>query len=100
MAFRPENLFRVASFGANALHVYIDRDNDGAATIDTSGHMNAAFEQLKTGDVILRISASAFSATLGTITTVGTAGWHVVVSNASGVVDLSDTLALTITDTD
>lgn len=100
MAFTASQLFRVASFGANGLYVYIDKDNDGAATVDTSGYMNAAFEQLKVGDVILRISASAFNATLGTITTVGTSGWHVVVSNSGGVVDLSDTLALTLTDTD
>lgn len=100
MAFTASQLFRVASFGANGLYVYIDKDNDGAATVDTTGYMNAVFEQLKVGDVILRLSASAFSATLNTITTVGTAGWHVVVSNASGVVDLSDTLALTVTDTD
>lgn len=100
MAFTASQLFRVASFGANGLYVYIDKDNDGATTVDTTGYMNAAFEQLKVGDVILRLSASAFSATLNTITTVSTAGWHVVVSNASGVVDLSDTLALTVTDTD
>lgn len=100
MAFTASQLFRVASFGANGLYVYIDKDNDGAATVDTSGHMNAVSDQLKVGDVILRISAQAFNATLGTITTVGTSGWHVVVSNSGGVVDLSDTLALTLTDTD
>jgi hypothetical protein len=100
MAFAASQLFRIASFGANGLYVYIDKDNDGAATIDTSGHMNSVFEQLKVGDVILRISASAFNSTLNTITTVGTVGFHVVMSNASGVVNLSDTLALTVTNTD
>lgn len=100
MAFTASQLFRVASFGANGLYVYIDKDNDGAATVDTSGYMNAAFEQLKVGDVILRLSAATFSATLNTITSVGTAGWHVVMTNASGVVNLSDTLALTVTNTD
>lgn len=100
MAFQAAQLYRIASFGANGFYVYVDRDNDGAATVDTSGYMNSAFEQLKVGDIILRISPSAFNATLGTMTTIGTSGFHIVMSNASGVVNLSDTLALTVTNTD
>lgn len=100
MAFTTAQLYRVASFGGNALYVYIDKDNDGAATIDTSGHMNNAADQLKVGDLVIRISASTFNATLGKITAVGSWGIHIVLSNAAGVVNLSDALAGVVTNTD
>ena len=65
---------------------------DTPATVDTSGYFNAASSLLRPGDVILRVTAAAGAPS--------TAVFHLVLTNAAGVVDVSDTTALTVTDTD
>lgn len=65
---------------------------DAAADVDTSGYFNNASTMMNVGDLIHRVTLSGSA--------VSTSGWHIVVSNASGVVDVSDTTALTVTDTD
>lgn len=67
--------------------------DDAAATVDTSGYFNSVASILKVGDLIYRVTTSSGS--------VSTAGWHVVMSiSAAGVVNVSDTTALTVTNTD
>lgn len=65
---------------------------DAAAAVDTSGYFNAVNQALRVGDLILRVTTSAGA--------VSTAGWHVVMTIAAGVVDVSDATALTVTNTD
>lgn len=66
---------------------------DTAATIDTSGYFNAVASLLKVGDLIYRVTTSSGA--------VSTAGLHVVMSiSAAGVVDVADTTAMTVTNTD
>ena len=66
---------------------------DTAATIDTSGYFNAVASLVKVGDLIYRVTTSGSS--------VSTAGLHVVMSiSAAGVVDVADTTAMTVTNTD
>lgn len=70
---------------------------DAAATVDTSGYFNSAADLLKVGDVINRVTWATAIGTGGTISTYGS---HIVVSIASGVVDVADATAGTVTDTD
>jgi hypothetical protein len=72
---------------------YFYRTEDATTVVDTTGYFNAAADMLNVGDLIYRLTVNASGV-------VQTAGFHVVLSNASGVVDTSDTLALTVTDTD
>lgn len=69
---------------------------DSTATVDTAGYFNSASGLLRVGDIIDRVTWSTSIGT-GTISTYGT---HIVNSNASGVVDVSDTTTGTVTDTD
>lgn len=62
---------------------------DAIATVNTSGYFNAAADLLKIGDLMyVRDSATP------------TASLVIVLSNASGVVDVSDGTAISVADTD
>jgi len=94
MAFLKANF---APAGANSTRgrtpgLFTYKTADSAATVDTSGYFNEVSQMLEVGDIIYRVTPLS-----GTPTAVGQ---HVVMSNASGVVDVSDTTALTLTDTD
>jgi hypothetical protein len=81
------------SKAGNAPQVWSYTTTDAAATVDTSGYFNSVASLLKVGDVILRVTTSSGA--------VSTAGQHVVMTiSAAGVVDVSDTSALTVTNTD
>lgn len=70
---------------------------DATATVDTSGYFNEVANLLSVGDVIHRVSWSTAIGT-GTISTYGT---HIVNAiSAAGVVDVTDTTAGSVTDTD
>lgn len=69
------------------------RTQDAATDVDTSGYFNAMANVLRPGDLIYRVTINATGV-------VQTAGFHTVMTNASGVVNVSDTLALTVTNTD
>lgn len=75
-----------------APQIFAYKTTDAAADVDTSGYFNGVANIVEVGDVILRLTLSGSA--------VSTTGWHVVVSNTGGVVDVSDTTALTVTDTD
>lgn len=78
--------------GAPGIHAY--RTQDAAATVDTSGYFNPVAELLQVGDLVYRVTVNSAGV-------VQTAGWHVVMTkSAAGVVDVSDTTALTVTNTD
>jgi hypothetical protein len=62
---------------------------DAIATVNTSGYFNNASDLMKVGDLIyVRDSATP------------TASLVIVLSNASGVVDVSDGTAISVADTD
>lgn len=76
---------------------------DSAATVDTAGYFdngtttNTGMRNLMMiGDVVIRVTVDSVTAP----TSVSSAGFHVVNSNSSGIIDAADTLALTATDTD
>lgn len=76
----------------NAPQMWSYTTTDAAGDVDASGYFNAVASIVKVGDVILRITTSSGA--------VSTAGWHVVMTNTGTVVNVSDTTALTVTNTD
>jgi hypothetical protein len=64
---------------------------DTIATVNTSGYFNDLSDTLAVGDVILVRSSTGGTQALS---------WVYVASNASGVVDVTDGLTITATDTD
>jgi hypothetical protein len=79
--------------GNGAFTVWLYRTEDSAATVDTTGYFNGAADLLRLGDIILRVTSNASGVPQ-------TAGFHVVRQNSGGVVDVTDALALTMTNTD
>ena len=77
----------------SAPQIWSYRTQDLTADVDTSGYFNAVQRLLFPGDVILRVTVNAGGV-------VQNAGWHVVMTSAAGVVNVSDTAALTVTNTD
>jgi len=74
--------------------LYSYRTADAATVVDAAGYFNEVWQLLKPGDVILRVTINASGV-------VQNAGFHVVmtVNAATGAVDVTYTLALTVTNT-
>jgi hypothetical protein len=64
---------------------------DAKTVIDGAGYFNSVSDEVSVGDIIY-----SWASTGGT----ATASWHVVVSNASGVVDCGDAVVVAVTDSD
>lgn len=95
MPFVADNFVTVGGQmkAGNAPQIFSYQTTDAAATVDTSGYFNAVASILKPGDIIFRTTFSAGAPS--------TAGMHLVMSvSAAGVVDVADTTALTVTNTD
>lgn len=82
---------------------------DATGTVDTSAYIsNALALGMKKGDLVLRTTWSALptaesdlSTPAATAPTISSMGWHVVLGiTAAGAADLTDTTALTVTNTD
>ena len=90
MAFTRSNLTAIARGNGFTLWHYTTQD--ATATVDTAGYFNTAVNELGVGDLIIRVTTSGAN--------VSTAGFHVVLSNDGTTVDVADTLAITVADTD
>lgn len=93
MAYASSGLFKLV--GASGFNLWLYKTADAAATVDTAAYFNSAAKVMNVGDVILRITYSD-----GTFAAVSTVGFHYVNANDGTTVDVTDTLALTATDTD
>ena len=93
MAYNKDNLQPIGgqSKAGNAPQMwsYTAPGTDTLADINTSGYFNNAYSVLKVGDLIYLWDLS-----------VPTASLVVVLSNASGVVDVSDGTAISVADAD
>ena len=67
------------------------KTTDAKTDVDAAGYFNSVSEDVTVGDIIY-----SFASTGGT----ATASFHVVVINASGVVDVGDANAMAVTDSD
>lgn len=75
----------------NAATIFTYNSTDDLATINTSGYFNSVSDTMQVNDVIFatgKTNATAESATM------------IVLSNASGVVDVSDGQSISRTDSD
>ena len=77
------------SKAGNAPQMWSYKSADTIATVNTSGYFNSASDSLKVGDLIYVYDSNTPTASL-----------VVVLSNASGVVDVSDGTALSVADAD
>jgi hypothetical protein len=94
MAYNRDRL--IALGGGNFRY----KTDDTAATVDSAGYFNEDGSPLKLGDVIERITVTNIDASNEAVSTFG---WHIVNSVVRGnpdVIDVSDTTAGTVTDTD
>lgn len=77
------------SKAGNAPQIWTYTSADAIATVNTSGYFNDASSLLKVGDIIYVYDSATPTMSI-----------TFVVSNASGVVDITDGLTVTATDTD
>ena len=75
----------------NAPMIWSHTSTDAKTSIDGAGYFNDVSDIVSVGDIIY-----SWGSTGGT----ATASWHVVVSNASGVVDCGDGVTIAVTDSD
>lgn len=80
-----------ASKAGNAPSMYAYATADTIGDVNTTGYFNALATVLSVGDVILVRSSTGGTQALT---------WVYVASNASGVVDVTDGLTITATDSD
>jgi hypothetical protein len=85
MAFASSGLSRIGGDGNYDLWMYASAD--GLTTVDTSGYFNDASNMLAVGDIVMIYDTATPAAKIA-----------IVLSNASGVVDISDGTAITATD--
>tara|TARA_R100000900_G_scaffold81892_1_gene64289 strand:- start:1493 stop:1774 length:282 start_codon:yes stop_codon:yes gene_type:complete len=79
------------SMKGSAPQMWSYTSTDAKTDIDGAGYFNAVSDDVTVGDLIY-----SFASTGGT----ATASHHVVVSNASGVVDVGDGVTIAVTDSD
>ncbi len=73
------------------------KTTDAPAVVDTAGYFSgAAVDMMRVGDVVLVVQVDD----VDNPTSVTTAGHHVVNQNDGTTVDVANTTALTVTDTD
>lgn len=87
MAYSASGLTNMATGGGHNLWFYTS--TDALSAVRVSGYFNDASTMMNVGDVVFVYDSDA-----------PTMGISVVLSNASGVVDIADGTALTVTDTD
>ena len=73
------------------------KTDDTHATIDTAGYFNDMSSLLAIGDVITAVVVTNLGASNEAVATYGT---HIVLSNAAGIVDISNVTVNVVTDTD
>ena len=89
MAYSASGLTRLA--GGSGVNLYHYSTTDAIADVNTEGYFNDLSDTLAVGDTILVRSSTGGTQALS---------WVYVLTNASGVVDVSDGLTITATDTD
>jgi len=89
MAFSRDSLARLGSPNTNAPAIWSYTSADAIATVNTSGYFNSASKELAVRDIIFVTDSATPTAHL-----------CIVLSNAAGVVDMSDGTVIAETDTD
>jgi hypothetical protein len=96
MAFDRNYLTKVGPSGGKAGCLWMYRTTDASTAVDAAGYFNNASDVLQIGDVIMVATVTGVDAP----TAVSTVFMQIVNANASGVVDVTDGIAITATDSD
>jgi len=98
MAFLKANLTPIGgqSSRGSAPQAFAYKTADAAATVDTSGYFNDVSDIVSVGDLISVIQVAAIGASPEVVSGYSL---HAVLSNASGVVDVSDNLNIIVAQT-
>jgi hypothetical protein len=80
--------------------VWFYKTDDTAATVDTDSYFNDKGSPLKLGDIIYRLTVTNIDLSNEAISTYGTHVVNAVTRARTDVIDVSDTTAGTVTDTD
>lgn len=91
MAYSHPGLHRIGPSNSDVPTLWVYSTTDTAATVNTAGYFNDAADDLNINDVILVASSTGGTPVLS---------WMYVNANASGVVDVTDGVVITATDTD
>ena len=99
MAFVLANLSPVGATASKGPvgGIWSYKTDDTHATVDTAGYFNNASTLLAIGDILWVVVVTNLGASNEAVATYG---HHIVLSNASGVVDCSDVTVGVMTDTD
>jgi hypothetical protein len=89
MAFDRDKLARLGSPNTNAPAIWSYTSADAIATVNTSGYFNNASKELRIRDIIFVTDSATPTASI-----------CLVLSNAAGVVDISDGTTIAETDGD
>ena len=89
MSFSREGLSKIASSAGNAASLWSYASADAIATVNTAGYFNNASSELDIRDIVLVTDTATPSANL-----------CIVLTNAAGVVDISDGTVIAETDSD
>ena len=89
MAFLRDSLSRVGSSQGDAPSLWTYTSADAIATVNTAGYFNGATIELAVRDIIFVVDSATPTTSIVSVLT-----------NAAGVVDVSNGLAITETDTD
>jgi hypothetical protein len=99
MAFILKNLSPVGATASKGPvpGIWSYKTDDAHATVDTAGYFNNASTLLGIGDILWVVVVTNLGAPNEAVATYG---HHIVLSNAAGVVDVSDVTVGTVTDSD
>jgi len=98
MAFVDGNLALIGNTGVSkAPRMWGYKTDDAHAVVDTAAYFNNASDRLKVGDILYVVVVTNLDASNEAVATYGS---HIVLSNAAGVVDVSDVSVGVVTDTD
>ena len=89
MAFSRDGLSKIGGGTGNAPTLWSYTSADAIATVNTAGYFNDASKELRVRDVIMATDSNT-----------PTVHFVIVLSNAAGVVDVSDGTVIAETDTD
>lgn len=95
MAFNARYLTCVNDISYEKPNIWTYKTTDDAATVDSAGYFPVGYG-IKLGDMVYRVTVDSLTAP----TSVTTAGLHLVRAVSATSVDVADTLALTLINTD
>ena len=96
MAFTADYLTCIGEIGTGKVNIWTYKTADATTVVDTSTYFPVGYG-LKVGDWVLRTTVTNLGLSNEALSS---AGLHVVVTSSATVVDVTDTLALTVTNLD